>query len=119
MERGLYVDQSKASTVTLDRLLDKYYQYCQTRQLKALKCILAHSRIIKRHIGHLTLANISSHYLAGYRDKRLLTVSPATVKIELGIILRTIKLATSERGYKLADTPKVNILRLIMLEPDD
>jgi len=37
----------------------------------------------------------------------LLTVSPATVKIELGIILRTIKLATSEWGYKLADTPKV------------
>lgn len=107
MERGLYIDQSKANTVTLDRLLDRYYQYCQTRQLKALKFILAHSRIIKRHIGHLTLANISSHHLAAYRDKRLLTVSPATVKIELGIILRTIKLATSEWGYKLADTPKV------------
>lgn len=107
MERGLYIEQSKANTVTLDRLLDRYYQYCQTRQLKALKFILAHSRIIKRHIGHLTLANISSHHLAAYRDKRLLTVSPATVKIELGIILRTIKLATSEWGYKLADTPKV------------
>jgi len=107
MERGLYIDQSKANTVTLDSLLDRYYQYCQTRQLKALKFILAHSRIIKRHIGHLTLANISSHHLAAYRDKRLLTVSPATVKIELGIILRTIKLATSEWGYKLADTPKV------------
>jgi integrase len=91
----------------LDSLLGKYYQYCQTRQLKALKFILAHSRIIRRHIGHLTLANISSHDLAAYRDKRLLTVSPATVKIELGIILRTIKLATSEWGYKLADTPKV------------
>jgi len=107
MERGLYIDQSKANTVILDRLLDRYYQYYQTRQLKALKFILAHSRIIKRHIGHLTLANISSHHLADYRDKRLLTVSPATVKIELGIILRTIKLATSEWGYKLADTPKV------------
>jgi len=107
MERGLYIDQSKANTVTLDSLLDRYYKYCQTRQLKALKFILAHSRIIKRHIGHLTLTNISSHHLAAYRDKRLLTVSPATVKIELGIILRTIKLATSEWGYKLADTPKV------------
>jgi integrase len=107
MERGLYIDQSKANTVTLDSLLDRYYQYCQTRQLKALKFILAHSRIIKRHIGHLTLANISSHHLAAYRDKRLLTVSPATVKIELGIILRTIKLATSEWGYKLADITKV------------
>ena len=107
MERGLYVDQSKANTVTLDSLLGKYYQYCQTRQLKALKFILAHSRIIRRHIGHLTLANISSHDLAAFRNKRLLTVSPATVKIELGIILRTIKLATSEWGYKLADTPKV------------
>lgn len=107
MERGLYIDQSKANTVTLDGLLDRYYQYCQTRQLKPLKFILAHSRIIKRHVGHLTLANISSHHLAAYRDKRLLTVSPATVKIELGIILRTLKLATSEWGYKLADTPSV------------
>ena len=107
MERGLFIDQSKANLVTLDKLLERYYQYCQARRLKALKFIHAHSRIIKRHIGHLTLANSTSHQLAVYRDKRLQTVSPATVKIELGIILRTIKLATSEWGYKLADTPSV------------
>lgn len=107
MERGLFIDQSKANLVTLDKLLDRYYEYCQTRKLKALKFIFAHSRIIKRSLGHLSLTNLSSHKLAAYRDKRLLTVSPATVKIELGIVLRTLKLATSEWGYKLAGTPSV------------
>ena len=107
MERGLFIDQSKANLVTLDKLLDRYYEYCQARKLKALKFIYAHSRIIKQSLEHLTLANLSSHQLVAYRDKRLLTVSPATVKIELGIVFRTLKLATSEWGYKLVDTPSV------------
>ena len=37
----------------------------------------------------------------------MLTVSSAAAKIELGIVLRTLKLTTSEWGYKLVDTPSV------------
>jgi hypothetical protein len=50
MERGLYIDNTKAKFVTLETLLNQYYQYCQSKKLKALKFIKAHSRIIKRHL---------------------------------------------------------------------
>jgi len=107
MERGLYIDNTKAKFVTLETLLDQYYQYCQSKQLKALKFIKAHSRIIKRHLGQLKLVEVNSYQLALYRDKRLETVSPATVKIELGIVVRTIKLAVTEWGYRLNETPSI------------
>ena len=107
MERGLYIDNTKAKFVTLETLLEQYYQYCQSKQLKALKFIRAHSRIIKRHLGQLKLVEVNSYQLACYRDKRLETVSAATVKIELGIVTRTIKLAVNEWGYRLNETPSI------------
>ena len=109
MERGLYIDNTKAKFVTLETLLDQYYQYCQSKQLKALKFIKAHSRIIKRHLGQLKLVEINSYQLAHYRDKRLETVSAATVKIELGIVTRTIKLAVTEWGYRLNEMPSIEL----------
>ena len=109
MERGLYIDLTKAKFVTLETLLDHYYNYCQSRKLKALKFIQAHSRIIKRHLGQLKLAEVNSYQLARYRDKRLETVSAATVRIELGIVIRTIKLAVTEWGYRLSETPSIEL----------
>jgi hypothetical protein len=109
MERGLYIDNTKAKFVTLETLLDQYYQYCHSKQLKALKFIKAHSRIIKRHLGQLKLVDINSYQLAHYRDKRLETMSAATVKIELGIVTRTIKLAITEWGYRLNEMPSIEL----------
>ena len=53
------------------------------------------------------IADINSELLACYRDTRLQRVRPATVKHELGIILRALKFAVNEKGIYLPSFPKI------------
>ena len=50
---------------------------------------------------------MDSERLAGYRNQRLTTVSPATTKLELGIIIRALKFAVNEMGIYLPSFPQV------------
>ena len=107
IERGLFEDTAKAKTTRFKLVLDEYYQSCTQRQLKALKFIRSHSRTIAAHLGSYMIADINSELLASYRDTRLQRVRPATVKHELGIILRALKFAVDEKGIYLPSFPKI------------
>jgi len=107
MERGLFEDTTKAKTILFSTVLDKYYASCVARNLKALRFIKAHSNIIKDSLAQLRLIDIDSQCLANYRDSRLKNASPATTKIELGIIVRALKFAMNELGIHLPSTPQI------------
>ncbi len=107
MERGLFEDTSKAKTILFSTVLDKYYASCVARNLKALRFIKAHSNIIKDSLAQLRLIDLDSERLASYRNQRLTSVSPATTKLELGIIIRALKFAVSEMGVYLPSFPQV------------
>ena len=107
IERGLFEDTARAKTTRFKLVLGEYYQSCVQRQLKALKFIQSHSRTITAHLGSYMIADINSELLASYRDTRLECVSPATVKHELGIILRALKFTVSEKGIYLPSLPKI------------
>ena len=108
IERGIFENTTKAKLTAFSKVLDEYYKSCQTRQLKALKFIKSHSRIINQHIGDVKLSDITSECLAQYRDLRLESVSPATTKLELGIVMRAIKHMVDEKGFYLVSLPKVS-----------
>ena len=107
IERGLFEDTAKAKTTCFKLVLDEYYQSCAQRQLKALKFVRSHSRTITAHLGSNMIADINSELLASYRDTRLQRVRPATVKHELGIIMRALKFAVNEKGIYLPSFPKI------------
>jgi integrase len=107
MERGLFEDTAKAKTILFSTVLDKYYASCVARNLKALRFIKAHSNTIKTSLGQLRLIEVDSQCLASYRDQRLTSVSAATAKLELGIIIRTLKFAVNEMGIYLPYFPQV------------
>jgi integrase len=107
MERGCFDDTSKLSTVSLSQLLDDYIANCKQRQLRATRFIQAHSRIIKRHIGDCSLKQLTSNRLTTYRDHRLKSVKPATVKHELGIIQRATIEGVERLGIGNYSFPKV------------
>lgn len=107
IERGLFEDTARAKTTRFKLVLGEYYQSCAQRQLKALKFIQSHSRTITAHLGSYMIADINSELLVCYRDTRLQCVRPATVKHELGIILRALKFAVSEKGIYLPSLPKI------------
>lgn len=92
---------------TLEDSLKHYFISCERRNLKALKYIQAHSRIIRKAIGHLRLYDLTVKKLEEYRDSRLQTVSPASVKHELGIIKRSLAEFCNSKGLTGYQAPAI------------
>ena len=86
IECGLVDNSVLLRHYTLADALKYYFKRCERRNLKALRYIQTHSRLICRDVGHLTLSDLNIKRLEAYRDSGLETVSSATVKHELGII---------------------------------
>ena len=103
IEGGLVDNSVLLRHYTLEDALKHYYKNCKRRNLKALRYVQAHSRLICRDLGHFTLSDLNIKSLEEYRDSRLETVSSATVKHELGIIKRALNefcSSKSLRGYQ-------------------
>ena len=92
---------------TLKDSLKHYFTSCERRNLKALKYIQAHSRIICKAIGHVRLCDLTVRKLEEYRDDRLQTVSPASVKHELGIIKRSLAEFCNSKGLTNYQVPAI------------
>ncbi len=108
MLRGVFVQRTESEQTTLKELLDRYSRevlptlkggYREQSRIKALQVGL----------GTYSLAALNSSMIAKYRDKRLSTisektgrlVSAQTVKHELGLLQRALKMATMEWGIAL------------------
>ena len=56
---------------------------------------------LEETFGAYTISELTTTRLAEYRNKRLKVVGPQTVKHELGLLLRILRLALSEWGFTL------------------
>ncbi len=104
IEGGLVDNSVLLRHHTLEDALTHYLTSCERRSLKALRYIQAHSRLIRRDIGQVSLSELDIKRLEEYKDRRLQTVSATTVKHELGIIKRALNelcLSNSVRGYQV------------------
>ena len=108
MMRGVFVQRTESEQTTLNELLDRYSRevlpklkggYREQSRIKALQLGL----------GAYSLAALNSSMIARYRDKRLSTISEKTgrlvgaqtVKHELGLLQRALKMAAMEWGIAL------------------
>ena len=60
---------------------------------------------LKKHLGHLRLIHLSPHEVSKYRDIRLETVSPASLKRELVILSRVLTVAERDWGIAIPKNP--------------
>ena len=95
IERGSFI--SKKGQITLSFLLSRWEQEVLTG-LKSWGVDKYKVAMISRKLGHLTLEQITSAVLVEYRNNRLTKVVNQTVKHELGIIRRAMKMGI-EWGY--------------------
>jgi integrase len=114
MDAGTFV-KSAASTeggmsaegTTLSALLDRYMRDISPAK-RSHASDKGRSRTLRRILGQYKLTAITSPVLVEYRDRRLKSVSPATVVHELGLLNRVLTLATREWGITLpGGVPKV------------
>ena len=85
MERRIHIEVSEAQRTTLLHLLTRYENEVIPlyKGSKSAKYRIQHS---KNHLGYLRLINLCPHEDSKYRDIRLKTVSPASLKQELVIL---------------------------------
>ena len=102
MERHLYIEVSEQTTLL--SLLIRYQDQVIPLH-KGSKSEQYRIQHLKKHLGHLRLIHLSPHEVSKYRDIRLETVSPASLKRELVILSRVLTVAERDWGICIPKNP--------------
>jgi len=100
LEKGVFIDYESSKKVKLSELYQRYKEEV-TPTLKGRVQDESKIKILTKNTGHILLSEVSSSLLAEYRDNRLKVLSPQTVKHELSMINRVLKIAVNEWNYTL------------------
>lgn len=101
------VGSMSAEGTTLSSLLDRYMRDISPAK-RSHASDKGRARTLRGILGRYKLTAVTSPVLVEYRDRRLKSVSPATVVHELGMLNRVLTLATREWGIVLpGGVPKV------------
>ncbi len=102
MERRLYIEVSEQTSLL--SLLNRYEDEVIPLH-KGSKSEQYRIQHLKKHLGHLRLIHLSPHEVSKYRDIRLGTVSPASLKRELVILSRVLTIAAKDWGICIPKNP--------------
>ncbi|KAA1189255.1 site-specific integrase [Pseudohalioglobus sediminis] len=109
IERQLHLPSHSQAQMPLSELLDRY---CAEHLPRLQGHVSEGYRLqhLREQLGHLKLAEVQSHALSAYRDRRLAEVSPASVKREVALVLRVLRIAALEWNITLpAGIPAVRL----------
>ena len=111
MDRGVFVSRVEADSTTLADLLDRY-RHEITPQKRGAENEGSHIRIIGQDpIARCFISTLTGKVLAGYRDRRLKSVSASTVNRELNILSHVLSIAAKEWHFHLPWGNPVSLLR--------
>ena len=115
IENKVHIDYSEAEKTTVNDLLNRYES--EILLLKKGRKV-EHYRIgtLRQHLGHGLLSDLSPDQIGTYRDIRLKSISPASLKRELVILSRLLNLASKDWGIAL---PFGNSVQEISLPKSD
>jgi len=110
--KGTFVNPTFAERMTLSELLDRFEAEILP-SLRGQKAEKTRVRHLRRELGKRTLVELTPCRLAEFRQERLKVLGPQSVKHELGLLNRVLKLAHSEWGISLpGGVPAVKAPRL-------
>lgn len=111
MDKGSYVSLSVAETTTLNSIFERYLD----EEVPKKKSIADHNSRIKRlnvEFGHLFLIALTPAMVREFRDERLEYVKGDTVRKDISLLGRIIKLAITEWDIHLPRGNPVNSVKL-------
>ena len=101
MERGEFKPRLD---MTVGQLI-KRYQTDIIQKQKAHQSALVRCRRLRRMLGKINLSDLSPAHLASYRDERLKSIKPNTLKRELSILSSAINTAIIDWGIPIPSNP--------------
>lgn len=112
--------------VTLAMVIDRYLKEVTPDKLSETTERQRLTKLKQDPIGRLNLFELASSHVASYRDRRLASVKPGTVRRELGLLQHALDVAAKEWGYGLSVNPckgirqpRLNNARKRRLEPGE
>lgn len=99
------VDTRQLRHLTVKHLIERYRDTVVVRKRSCDVETYILNAILRQSWVHLTLAALKPDIFAKYRDKRLLTVKPATVQRELCLLQHMFEIAREEWGVPLSKNP--------------
>ncbi len=110
MTRGVYVDRSLAERSSLSTAIDRYIkEVTPTKSPETARAERFKAENIKKHLGKYSLAALTPDIISKYRDKRLETVKPNTVRLELALLSHLFTIAMQEWRIGLNFNPVAGI----------
>lgn len=108
MVRGTFVDRTEAERTTFGEALDRYSREI-TNNKRGWECEMHRIKMFMKHpLASRSLASLRSADFANYRDERLKTCKPATVKRELSILSNVFTVAQKDWSLQI-DNPVAKI----------
>ena len=101
MERGEFKPRLD---MTVGQLIKRYQTDIIPKQ-KAHQSALVRCRRLRRMLGKINLSDLTPAHLATYRDERLKTIKPSTLKRELSILSSAINTAIIDWGIPIPSNP--------------
>lgn len=117
MERGVFICSNTAEQTTVAEILDRYEREHFPRLVDGGKRSRGPLALLKKHFGVIFVAALRSNHVAAFRDLRLKTVSPQTVKHEIGLLGRALKSAQIDAGIYLPHGLPTAQVRMPKLPP--
>lgn len=111
IERGAFQDATTAERTTFRELVVMYEQQVLPAK-KSHATELYYTGTLKRELGDYAVSQIQPVVLSRYREARLKSLSPATVRRELGLISRILSASEKEFGIYLPHGNPVRRVRL-------
>jgi len=110
MDRGVFVSRKEVEATTLREAIERYQREV-TPLKKGAAQEVAHFKIILRDpLCDMILAEIQGKHIAGFRDRRLVDVSPSTVTRELNILGHVFTVVIKDWSMPLPANP-VQLIR--------
>ncbi|RUX52120.1 site-specific integrase [Mesorhizobium sp. M4A.F.Ca.ET.050.02.1.1] len=103
--RDILPSVTRLDSITLDSLLRRYETAISVRKRGADRESFKIRVLLRSPMAGLPLSKLTSTMIAAYRDQRLATVKPATVRRELALLRHCLEVARREWGIPLSRNP--------------
>jgi len=101
MERGEF---NPHSNITVDELIKRYEKEI-VPQFKGSSPALYRCRTLRRMLGKFCIAQLTPAMLASYRDERLKSIQPNSLRREFGLLSAAINTAAIDWGISIPSNP--------------
>lgn len=113
MDRGAFIPSDAAQRTSVAEILERYSKEVFPRLANAGKNLRPNLARLRAELGALSLLALEPTHIATYRDKALATgLNPQTVRHDLGLLNRALKMATIDWGIALPRGLPTVLIRL-------